>query len=485
MPAAVSDLNTLEAALKAAGFVNFIAEFDLPGERTLKFSAAGSSRSVREGKGDQLDLKKAPTARDLAGAMRQVAGRYPQATLRIDKLYLHVHSSRAELKKHFARAWAEAAGQAIPTDKDLAAQRKAVKTAQSSAKDDVVALLQSGPKGVAEFNSRPLDPDRRHLDLRKADLSNIDLSGLKVTWMRLDGADLSGSKLVNATAHEPSARYVPTSFTGAKLLGCDLTGADLSDCKCTDADFSRATLRKAILSGGTKFRANFSGADLTGIDLSFCDLKGANFTGAVLTGCKLEDASFDETTKWPKGYTPPPDMKWKGKGPDPRFAPSKREKTKQPPTDFPGFLARLQKATDPAKLQKATAMLKAERFRLFAQVANDHLVGVVKSQSEADRVYSCRLAKDGVYGCCTQNLNVCGGLKGSPCKHLLVLVVGLTQAGELDPATAHAWTQASRGVRPLLDKDAMTETLLRYKGAEAGEVDWRPTETIPEDFYAV
>ena len=31
----------------------------------------------------------------------------------------------------------------------------------------------------------------------------------------------------------------------------------------------------------------------------------------------------------------------------------------------------------------------------------------------------------------------------------------------------------------------MTETLLRFKGAEAGEVDWRPTETIPEDFYAM
>ena len=28
-------------------------------------------------------------------------------------------------------------------------------------------------------------------------------------------------------------------------------------------------------------------------------------------------------------------------------------------------------------------------------------------------------------------------------------------------------------------------TFVRYKGAEAGELDWRPTETIPEDFCAV
>jgi hypothetical protein len=30
----------------------------------------------------------------------------------------------------------------------------------------------------------------------------------------------------------------------------------------------------------------------------------------------------------------------------------------------------------------------------------------------------------------------------------------------------------------------MSATFIRYKGAEAGEVDWRPTETIPEDYYA-
>ena len=64
-------------------------------------------------------------------------------------------------------------------------------------------------------------------------------------------------------------------------------------------------------------------------------------------------------------------------------------------------------------------------------------------------------------------------------------LTSLQHHDELDPATAHAWTQASRGKKFALDKDAMTETLLQYKGAEAGEVDWRPTETIPEDFYAM
>jgi hypothetical protein len=174
-----------------------------------------------------------------------------------------------------------------------------------------------------------------------------------------------------------------------------------------------------------------------------------------------------------------------GKGPVPRKVASPEEKALPKPADFTNFLGRLKQVTDPAKLDKATSMLKADRFQLYAKVEPDHVIGVVKSQSDPSLVYSCRLASDGTYGCCTQNLNICGGLRGSPCKHMLVLIVGLAKAGQLDPATAHDWTQASRGRKPELDKDTMTAAFLQYKGAEAGQIDWRPTETIPEDFYAM
>ncbi len=215
------------------------------------------------------------------------------------------------------------------------------------------------------------------------------------------------------------------------------------------------------------------------------DLRGADFTDARIDDVFLQEGKFDETTKWPAGYLPPPGVQWKGSGPDPRLAPTEQEHGEPPPADLPGLIERLEGATAPAKLDKAMAMLKADRFQLFAKVAEDHLVGVVSSQSDPTLVYACRLAADGHYACCTQNLNVCGGLRGSPCKHLLVLIVGLARAGQLDPATAHAWTRASRGRKPELDRDAMAEVFLRYKGAEAGELDWRPTETIPEDFYSM
>jgi uncharacterized protein YjbI with pentapeptide repeats len=42
--------------------------------------------------------------------------------------------------------------------------------------------------------------------------------------------------------------------------------------------------------------ANLYGADLTGADLS----------GAYLTDAILEGITYDENTKWPAGFTPPP-----------------------------------------------------------------------------------------------------------------------------------------------------------------------------------
>jgi hypothetical protein len=179
-----------------------------------------------------------------------------------------------------------------------------------------------------------------------------------------------------------------------------------------------------------------------------------------------------------------------------KLAPKKKsakpaaESSKTPPAvntnlDIDHFMRQLEAKTDPAKLSKALSMLKADRFRLFAEVKDNSLVGVVKSQTDPELVYSCRLGADGQFACCTQNLNICGGLRGSLCKHLLVLIVGLSKAGELDRSKVNEWITSSAGKKPLLDKDQMSETFLRYKGAEAGEVDWRPTETIPEDYYAL
>jgi hypothetical protein len=255
-------------------------------------------------------------------------------------------------------------------------------------------------------------------------------------------------------------------FTSCNFTEADLESAKMAEARLWGSDFTRARLRKADLR-----RASLAGAVLCGADL----------TGALVEKTDWQGAKFDEHTQFPKGFAPTANMKWLGSGLHPGMP---KVKKSSGPVDFDTFFNRL-KAHDAIKLDKALKMLKADRFKLFAEVKDDSLVGVVKSQTDAELVYSCRLAADGSFGCGTQNLKPCGGLHGSLCKHLLVLIVGLAKAGELDATKANHWADASRVQKPVLDKDKMSETFLRYKGAEAGEIDWRPTETIPEDYYAL
>jgi hypothetical protein len=155
------------------------------------------------------------------------------------------------------------------------------------------------------------------------------------------------------------------------------------------------------------------------------------------------------------------------------------------PAELKTFVNALSRKVDPARLDKATQMLRADRFQLFVDAKRDEVLGVVKSQGDASLIYSCRLTRSGEFSCCTQNLNVCGGLRGKVCKHILVLMVGLVQSNQMESETVLEWVGNSAKKRPSLDKDQASATFIRYKGAEAGEVDWRPTETMPEDYYAL
>lgn len=497
MGAAASPLAELDAAARASHILSLAAEFDIPGGKAVQANVYAydsnhgmlvNSNFWEVTKSGSTQNPQHTRQKSVAAALRHLTATHPKAVVRPDSVKVSVTkgaTTAAKLKPVFVQALHEALGLPVPTLDELKASAKASKAAKQDADAGLAELLRAGPDGVTQFNKLPAR-ERSKADLRKADLSNLDLSGVKFGGAKLDEADLSGTILTGAEFTGTGRnQYGRSSLKGTKFAGADLSGVQLAGHPLADADFTGAKLAGAKLWGNTLKRVTFAGADLTAAELHHADLAGADFTGATLTDAQFDNARFDEHTKWPKGFLIPHDLTWKGVGADPRFAPSKKEKKRPPPTDFADFLDRLGKSTDAAKLKKATQMLKADRFRLFAKVTDDHLVGVVKSQSDGELVYSCKLTSGGDYACCTQNLNVCGGLRGSPCKHLLVLIVGLTKAGELDPATAHAWSQASRGKKFALDKDAMTETLLQYKGAEAGEVDWRPTETIPEDFYAM
>ncbi len=336
-------------------------------------------------------------------------------------------------------AWCETYGIAVPDEDTLVIERNSIETSKQAKRFALLSMIDE-PDGISNWNTKfdfkwtELNPFRG-LDLSKRNLNGITLRGFSLEECRFNDSTI--------------------------------VGADLTFCSIKDSTFLNASLLNA--------------------DFCETDLRSVNLTGAKLsTDPDLwENTTFDEATVFPKGFKIPATLKWKGKGIDPRAAKVLKSAKIKGPIDIDQFMQLLQASVDKDRLKKATTMLKAERFRLFAQAADDHLAGVVKSQNDPDLVYSCRPTKDGNFSCCTQNLNVCGGLRGALCKHLLVLIIGMTKGGELDPTTVNQWIQASRYKKPELDKDTMGETLLRYKGAEAGDVDWRPMETIPEDYYSL
>jgi hypothetical protein len=371
------------------------------------------------------------------------------------------------------KAWCEIFGLASPSEQTL---EQATKYDQ----EHWVTVLRKGADGVRKWNKHGAKQTKQLADgkLNKIDLAKRKLEGINLNGLQLKSVNLAGANL--REGHLGLSKWTDADLTGANLEKAILRQASLAGAKLEGAKFVEAEMDYCSLKGAQCRGANFRKTRLPRADLRGTDLTDANLTDAI-----LRSAKYDENTKFPVSFTPTDhQMVWAGKGTSPQAAKQASQKPTQP-LDLPTFLDRLANNTDVSKYTKALKMLKADRFKLYAQVKDDHLVGVVKSQSDPDLVYSCKLASDGTYGCCTQNLNICGGLRGSICKHLLVLVVGLTRAGDLDPNKIDDWVLASQGQKPVLDKDAMSDTFLRYKGAEAGEVDWRPTETIPEDYYAM
>jgi uncharacterized protein YjbI with pentapeptide repeats len=140
---------------------------------------------------------------------------------------------------------------------------------------------------------RQLDATRRNLllgFLRQAGLITTDDPVPLLAEADLRGADLRGALLHRA------------NLGNADLRGADLRGADLSEAEARSAGLFGANLSGADLNGALLFWANLDSADLRG-----ADLRGADLSRAKLTKAKFDGAYYNENTRWPESFTPPPE----------------------------------------------------------------------------------------------------------------------------------------------------------------------------------
>ncbi|HEX5270936.1 MAG TPA: pentapeptide repeat-containing protein [Gemmataceae bacterium] len=338
---------------------------------------------------------------------------------------------------------------------------------KSEPREALLGELRDGADGVRRWNAVPLDRRRAAGGFAGADLSGADLAGADLGGLNFAGAVFDGATLTDGWLLE-------SDLSRASFRHADLTRSWCAGAHFVRANFHGATLRRCNLRGCDCRGATFVGADLDGATLDGADLCGADFSTANLRDAGLDGARYDEKTRWPRGFGARAALVWAGAG--------------DPPIELDLFVKCLARLVDSGRLSRAVEMLKAERFQLYAQVESGALFGVVRSQRDPRVVYSCRLASNGSFACCSQDLAVCLGLRGALCKHVMVLLIGLVRAGEIDPRTAERWVKASHEnlqYAVAIDDDLMSEALLRYRAAQAGQLDWRPTETIPEDYYAL
>ncbi len=141
-------------------------------------------------------------------------------------------------------------------------------------------------------------------DLIKAKLWNANLSGANLSKVMLWGADLSEADLGEADLKE--AILVGTNLSEADLGEVDLSGAIMDRANLHMVDLNQADLGEAVLIGADLSKADLSGADLYGAYLCGADLSMADLSGADLRRTDRSEITYDDNTKWPLDFTPPP-----------------------------------------------------------------------------------------------------------------------------------------------------------------------------------
>ncbi|MGV9638036.1 pentapeptide repeat-containing protein [Nocardia rhamnosiphila] len=158
---------------------------------------------------------------------------------------------------------------------------------------------------VRRDTTRENDADRP--DLTRTCLNEVQLAAGDRGFpppARLAGADLSNSYLSGANLD--SADLAGAYLTGALLTAVDLREADLTGAKLPGANLTGSFLHDADLSESFLVHANLVHTFLSDADLSYASLYGADLTDADLSGANLTGVSYDSSTKWPEGFTPPP-----------------------------------------------------------------------------------------------------------------------------------------------------------------------------------
>lgn len=415
----------------------------------------------------------------LSSVMTAIGKRLKGAELMVDSISVtssKCPASNKKLKDLATVAWGTTFGAEPPSSEQLAQKAQKVRekrAAKANERDELLELLKQGKAGVLQWNK--LFPRCSSRLFKKSVLCDLSLDHLC-----LSSADFSNSSFDRSSLR--NGDLSGTTLRGASFHKCMLQAAQLTSVDASQASLRDANLEEANLEMGSFQEADLRGASLVGAKLFCANLKGANLEGADMSDCRTGDTKYDEHTKFPKDFQVCDGWVWAGTGIDSQITAAV---TAAGPLDFAGFVASVRGSVGDWLVDTALKMLKQKKISIYGDPADDAICGMVESQTDKDLIYACRIDANGDFSCCSQNLRPCGGLQGSLCKHIIVLVFGLVMNKRVSTAEALARILASRARKPELHKEVMREVFRHCTAANTGELDWRPCELVAEDYYGL
>ncbi len=135
------------------------------------------------------------------------------------------------------------------------------------------------------------------------------------------------------------------------------------------------------------------------------------------------------------------------------------------------------------KLQRALQMFQKSKNILYIRPEADGIIGIIKSQTKEDLDYTISINSTS-YFCGTQNIHICGGLRGQICKHILLALIASVKSGVMDQKKALNLINSVAKSPPIYDKMKAKLIFEEFKLFKKGELEWRPVEIFPEDLMA-
>jgi uncharacterized protein YjbI with pentapeptide repeats len=306
------------------------------------------------------------------------------------------------------------------------------------------------------------DGPLRGCSFRQVTFAGLDLLSWQTADLTADAASFHRTDLLGVSFHGGS-------FRGTVFVEAGLDHADLQDADLTGAD----------LHGATLYQTNLNGAILAGANLRQADLRGAQMETAQLAGADLTAAEYDRTTRFPPDFLPDRAGMLRR-----LVAVMPPPAEHSPPEANDLDLLQQQIAQDLGSPEADVLFILAEHGYgvLATEVQPWRVSGVVIEPGNSDRLYCCRLTSAGNFVCGTDKLVLCGRRRRGYCGHLALLLLTLVQRDQLDPQTAIDWLHRRYSPQPRPDRQTLAAILDRFTPTPP---DYRPTETLPEDYYAL